>query len=112
MRIAFPLAVSPNLTDLDFLCESSSPISTIGTPVSLAGSSTAPVCQPAPIVPFGFEPHVTLMPVPLSVPRVPPGFPPCVAVAPSAPQITAAGGQTTPYIEAGGSTAPSGGPTT
>jgi hypothetical protein len=28
----FPLVVSPNLTDLDFLCESGSPVTTIGTP--------------------------------------------------------------------------------
>jgi hypothetical protein len=29
---SFPLAASPNLTDLDFLCESGSPVFTIGTP--------------------------------------------------------------------------------
>jgi hypothetical protein len=51
---SFPLAASPNLTDLDFLCESGSPVSTIGTPVSLAGSSTVSACQPASIVPSGF----------------------------------------------------------
>jgi hypothetical protein len=59
--------------------------------------------------------------VPLPVPRVPPGFPPRAAPAPSAPRITAAGGptgcqgdQTAPYTEAGGQTAPYtevGGPT-
>jgi hypothetical protein len=69
---SFPLAASPNLTDLNFLCESGSPVSTIGTPISLAGSSTAPACQPAPIVPSGFEPRVAPMPVPLPAPRVPP----------------------------------------
>jgi hypothetical protein len=126
---SFPLAVSLNLTGLDFLCETGSPVSTIGTPVSLAGSSTAPACQPTPIVPFGFEPHAAPMPVPLLTPQVPLGFPPCAASVPSAPRITAAGGptdchggQTTPYIEAdgkttpyrefGGPTAPSGGLTT
>jgi hypothetical protein len=124
----FPLAVSPNLTDLDFLCESGSPVSTIGTPVSLAGSSTVPACQPALIVPSGFEPHAAPMPVPLPAPPVSPGFPPRATSAPSAPRITAAGGptgcqggqttpytepggQTAPYTEAGDPTAPSGGPT-
>jgi hypothetical protein len=53
----FPLIASPNLSDLDFLCESGSLVSTIGTPVSLTGSSTAPACQPAPVVPPGFEPQ-------------------------------------------------------
>jgi hypothetical protein len=81
---SFPLAASPNLTDLDFLCDSGSPISTIGTPVSLTDSSTELACQPAPIVPSGFETHVALMPVPLLVPRVPLGFPPRAALAPSA----------------------------
>jgi hypothetical protein len=69
------------------------------------------------------------MPVPLPVPRVPPGFPPRATPAPSALRITTAsgptvcqGGQTAPYTEAGGRTAPytevggltalSGGPTT
>jgi hypothetical protein len=110
---SFPLVVSPNLTDLDFLCESGSPASTIGTPVSLAGSSTAPACQPAPIVPSRFEPHAAPMPIPLSAPRVPPGFPSRVTPAPFAPQITAAGGpigcqggQTAPYTKIGGPTAP------
>jgi hypothetical protein len=60
----FSLIVSPNLTKFDFLCESSSPISTIGTPDSLAGSSTMPTCQPAPVVPPEFEPHAALVPVP------------------------------------------------
>jgi hypothetical protein len=110
---SFPLAASPNLTDLDFLCESGSSVSTIGIPVSPAGSSTAPTCQPALIVPSGFEPHVAPMPVPLPAPRVPSGFPPRAALAPSAPRITATGGligfqggHTAPYTEAGGQTAP------
>jgi hypothetical protein len=118
---SFPLAVSPNLTDLDFLCESGSSVFTIGTSVSLAGSSTTLACQPAPIVPSGFEPHVAPMPVPLPAPRIPSGFPPRAAPAPSAPRITAAGGltgcqggppytktsgQTAPYTEVGGPIAP------
>jgi hypothetical protein len=88
-----------------------------------------PACQPAPIVPSGFEPHATPMPVPLPAPRVPPVFPSHAALVPSASQITVAdgptgcqGGQTAPYTKAGGQTAPytevhgpiapSGGPTT
>jgi hypothetical protein len=50
---SFPLTASPNLTDLDFLCESGSPVSSIGNPVSLAGSSTAPACQTAPYTEAG-----------------------------------------------------------
>jgi hypothetical protein len=73
----FLLAASPNLTDLNFLCESGSPVFTIGIPVSLAGSSTVPACQPALMVPPGFELQAAPIPVPLPVPRVPPGFPPC-----------------------------------
>jgi hypothetical protein len=38
----FPLTASPNLPNLDFLCESSSPFPTIGTPLPLAGSPIAP----------------------------------------------------------------------
>jgi hypothetical protein len=82
---SFSLTASPNLTDLDFLCESGSPVSTIGTPISLAASSTAPACQHAPIVPSEFEPHTAPMLVPLPAPQVPPGFPPCAAPASSAP---------------------------
>jgi hypothetical protein len=110
---SFPLAALPNLTDLDFLCKSGSPVSTIRTPISLAGSSTAPACQPAPIVPSGFEPHVAPMDVPLPAPQVPLSFPPRAAPAPSAARITATGGptgcqggQTAPYTEAGYQTAP------
>jgi hypothetical protein len=91
---SFPLAASLNLTDLDFLCESGSLVSTIGTPVSFAGSSTTPACQPVPIVPSEFEPHAAPMPVPLPVPRVPPSFPPRTTLAPSAPRITAASSPT------------------
>jgi hypothetical protein len=107
----FPLAASPNLTDLDFLCESVSPISTIGTPVSFAGSSTALACQAAPIVPSGFEPHMTPMLVPLPAPRVPSGFLLHATPVPFAPRITAAGSPTgyqggPPYTEAGSQIAP------
>jgi hypothetical protein len=67
---SFPLTTSSNLTDLDFLCESGSSVFTIGTPVSLVGSSIMSACQPTLIVPFRFEPHVAPMPVPLPAPRV------------------------------------------
>jgi hypothetical protein len=77
---SFPLAASPNLTDLDFLCETGSSVSTIGNPLSLTGSSITPACQPTPIVPSGFEPHVAPMPVPLPAPQVPPSFPPRAAL--------------------------------
>jgi hypothetical protein len=71
----FPLVASPNLTDLDFLLESSSMISTIGTRLPLADSTTTAACQPAPVVPPGFEPLVA----PLPAPSVPPRFVPCAA---------------------------------
>jgi hypothetical protein len=65
---SFPLAASPNPTDLDFLCESGSTVSTVGTRLTTAGTVTP--CQPAPEVPPGFEPLVA----PLPAPTVPPGF--------------------------------------
>jgi hypothetical protein len=52
----FPLAASPNPTNLDFLCESSSTVSTIGTRLTTVGT-VAPY-QPASEVPPGFEPLV------------------------------------------------------
>jgi hypothetical protein len=73
---SFPLRASPNLTNLDFLCESGSLVSTTGTSVSLAGSSITPACQPAPVVPPGFEPQAAPTLMPLPAPRVPLGFPP------------------------------------
>jgi hypothetical protein len=63
-------------------------------PISLAGSSTVLACQPASIVPSGFEPHLAPMLVPLPAPRVPPGFPPRAALTPSAPRIITTGGPT------------------
>jgi hypothetical protein len=67
-----PLA-SSNPTNLDFLCESVSMVSTIGTRLTTAGTVTP--CQPAPEVPPGFEPLVA----PLPAPAVPPGFLPRAA---------------------------------
>jgi hypothetical protein len=40
----FPLAASPNLTDLDFLLESGSTVSTIGTRLASIGSTTTTAC--------------------------------------------------------------------
>jgi hypothetical protein len=65
---SFPLAASPNPTDLDFLCESGSTVSTVGTRLTTAG--TVAPCQPALEVPVGFEPLIT----PLPAPAVPPRF--------------------------------------
>jgi hypothetical protein len=70
---SFPLAASPNPTDLDFLCESASTVSTVGTRLTTAG--TVAPCQPASEVPPGFEPLVA----PLPAPAVHPGFLPRAA---------------------------------
>jgi hypothetical protein len=53
---SFPLAVSPSLTDLYFLCESGPTVSTIGTHLTTASTSTLAPRQPAPEIPSGFEP--------------------------------------------------------
>jgi hypothetical protein len=68
----FPLAASPHLTNLDFLCESGSSVNPIRTPLTTAGTTTAAACEPAPVAPSGFAPRVT----PLTTPAVPPGFQP------------------------------------
>jgi hypothetical protein len=60
----FPLAAPPNPTDLDFLCESGCTVSTVGTRLTTTG--TVAPCQPAPVVPSGFEP--LLAPLPASTP--------------------------------------------
>jgi hypothetical protein len=93
----FPLAASPNLTDLDFLFESGSTIFTIGTRLPLAGSTTTTAFQPAPMVPPGFEPLVT----PLPTPTVPPRFlPRAASMTPAMPHVAqsspAAPGAATP----------------
>jgi hypothetical protein len=69
---SFPLAASPHLTDLDFLCESGSSVNPIRTPLTTAGTTTVVACQPTPVIPSGFAPRVT----PLTAPAIPPGFQP------------------------------------
>jgi hypothetical protein len=69
---SFPIAASPHLTDLDFLCESGSSVNPIRIPLTTAGTTIAAACRPAPVVPPGFVPRVT----PLPAPAVPPGFHP------------------------------------
>jgi hypothetical protein len=59
---SFPLAASPNLTDIDFLLESGSMVSTIGTRLPPMGSTTTVACQPAPVGPPDIEPLVALVP--------------------------------------------------
>jgi hypothetical protein len=93
----FPLAASSNITDLDFLLESASTISTIGTRLPLVGSTTTAACQPAPVVPSGFEPLVA----PLPTPAVPLDFlPRAASTTPIVPHMAqsspAALGATTP----------------
>jgi hypothetical protein len=77
---SFPLATSPSLTDLDFLCESST-VSTIGTHFTTAGTSTPAPHRPAPEIPSGFEPPVA----PLPTPAVPPRFLPRAATTAAPP---------------------------
>jgi hypothetical protein len=81
---SFPLAASPSLTDIDFLCESGSTVSTIGTHLTTAGISTPAPRRSAPEIPPGFEPPVA--PLPTSV--VPPGFLPRVATTAAPPAVT------------------------
>jgi hypothetical protein len=66
----FPLAASPRLTDLDFLCESAPTVSTIGTHLTTAGTSPPAPRRPAPEIPPGFEPPMANLPAP----PVPPDF--------------------------------------
>jgi hypothetical protein len=80
----FSLAASPSLTDLDFLCESGPTVSTIGTHLTTAGTSTPAPRRPAPEIPPGFEPPVTPQPTP----TIPPGFPPRAATPTAPPAVT------------------------
>jgi hypothetical protein len=71
----FPLTASPNLTDLDFLLEYSFMVLHHWDPTPPADSTTTAACQPAPMVPLGFEPLVAPLPAPIA----PPGFLPHAA---------------------------------
>jgi hypothetical protein len=94
---SFPLAASFNLTDLDFLLESGSTVFTIGTRLPLAGSTTTVACQPAPVVPPGFEPLVALLPTPAVPPRFLPRAASVTLVVPHVAQSSlAVPGATTP----------------
>jgi hypothetical protein len=68
----FPLAATPHLTNLDFLCESGAPDFHHWDPISPKGSPTMPACQPAPVIPPRFEPQEAPMLALLPKPRVPP----------------------------------------
>jgi hypothetical protein len=81
---SFPLTVSPSLTDLDFLCESGSMVSTIGTHLITTGTSTPAPRRPAPEIPLGFEPPMSPLPDPL----VPLGFLPQAATTAAPPAVT------------------------
>jgi hypothetical protein len=81
---SFPLAASPNLTDLDFLYESGPMVSTIGTHFTIAGTSPPTPRRPAPEIPLGFEPPVANLPAT----AVPPGFLPWTATTAAPPSIT------------------------
>jgi hypothetical protein len=72
---SFPLTTSPSLIDLDFLCESGPIVSTTGTHLTTAGTSTSTPRRPASKIPLGFQPHVA----PLPAPVVPSGFLPQAA---------------------------------
>jgi hypothetical protein len=57
---SFSLAASPNLTALDFLCESGPTVSTIGTHLTTTGTSPPEPRRLAPEIPPGFEPPLWL----------------------------------------------------
>jgi hypothetical protein len=79
----FPLAASPNLTDLDFLCESGPTVFTIGTHLTTAGTSPPAPRRPAPEIPLGFEPPVANLPAP----TIPPSFLPRAATTAAPPPV-------------------------
>jgi hypothetical protein len=81
---SFPLAASPSLTDLDFLCESGPTVSTIGTHLTTAGTSPLAPRRPASEIPLGFEPPMANLPAP----AVPPGFLPWAATTAAPPPVT------------------------
>jgi hypothetical protein len=81
---SFPLAASPSLIDLDFLCESGPTISTIGTHLTTAGTSPPAPRRLAPEIPLGFEPPMVNLPA-LAVPL---GFLPRAATTAAPPPVT------------------------
>jgi hypothetical protein len=81
---SFPLAASPSLTDLDFLCESGPTVSTIGLHLTTVGTSPPAPHRPAPEIPPGFEPPVANLPAP----TVRPGFLPRTATTVAPPPVT------------------------
>jgi hypothetical protein len=80
----FPLTASLSLTDLDFLCVSGPTVSTIGTHLTTASTSTPAPHRPAPEIPLGFEPPMA----PLPTPAVPSGILPRAATMAAPPTIT------------------------
>jgi hypothetical protein len=66
---SFALAASPNPTDLDFLYEFGSTVSTIQTRLTTIGTYTTAPCLQALEVPPGFEPLVAPLPAPVVPPR-------------------------------------------
>jgi hypothetical protein len=90
-EVSFQFAASPNLTDLDFLLESGSTVSTIGTRLPLTGSTTMVACQPTPVVPpavpSGFLPRAASMtPVVPHVAQSSPAAPGVATPTPVAPR--------------------------
>jgi hypothetical protein len=81
---SFSLAALPSLTNLDFLCESGPTVSTIGTHLTTAGTSSPTPRRLAPEIPSGFEPHVANLPTL----AVPPGFLPRTATTVVPPVVT------------------------
>jgi hypothetical protein len=68
---SFSLNASPSLTDLDFLGESGSKVSTIGTRLTTVGTSIPAPRRTAPEIPPGFELPVAPLPVLTFPPRIP-----------------------------------------
>jgi hypothetical protein len=89
---SFPLAASPSLTGLNFLCESGPTVSTIGTHLTTVGTSLLAPRRPAPEIPPSFEPPMANLPAP----AVPPSFLSQVATT-AAPPPTTIGPPTRPW---------------
>jgi hypothetical protein len=81
---SFPLAASPSLTDLDFLCELGPTVSTIETHLTIAYTSHLAPRRPPPEIPLGFEPPVANLPAP----AIPPSFLPRAATTVALPTVT------------------------